>query len=125
MVAKHDYHMAVVAANESIDWIEQSVRGIILRLAPIKELALAHSSENYGAMRAFDSFPQEKALPEVFKAAEELSVKLESLPAGILSFYQVFRPFAQAVREKAVQAVQERCSASIDCSGHSSRASRT
>ncbi len=107
MVQKQDYHIAVVAANKALSQIDQAVREIILFLPPLQEMVLLHPSENYDAMRAFGPLQQEEALPEVFKAVEELSAKLESLPAEILSLYQVFWPFAQAVREEAVQAAQE------------------
>lgn len=98
-VQKHDYHMAVLAANKAIARIDHGVREIIIYLPPLQEMVLAHRSENYDAMRAFGPLQQEEALPEVFKAVKELSAKLESLPGEILSLYQMFWPFAQAVRE--------------------------
>ncbi len=105
MVAKQDYHKTIVAANKALSQIDRAVRETILYLPPLQGIVLLHPSENFNPMRAFGPL-QEEALPEVFRAVRELSAKLESLPGEILSLYEMFWPFAQAVEEKTVQAVQ-------------------
>ncbi len=105
LLAKQDYHKAIVAANKALSQIDRAVRGISLYLPPLQGMVLLHPSENFNPMRAFGPL-QEEALPGVFKAVRELSAKLESLPGELLSLHERSWPFAQAVEEKTVQAVQ-------------------
>ena len=99
LAQQHDFHMTVVAAHKSLDLIELAVKEIIRLLPPLKEMALAHPSDNYDAARTFCGIKQEKALPEIAEGVKDLSAKLESLPGEILSFYQLFGPFAQEAGE--------------------------
>ena len=99
LIQQHDFHMTVVAAHKSLDLIELSAKAMVRLLPPLQEMALAHTSDNRDATKAFPSFEQEQALPKIAKAVKELSAKIEALPGEILSFYQLFGPFSQVSGE--------------------------
>jgi len=99
LIQQHDFHMTVVAAHTSLDLIELAVKEIIRLLPPLQEMALAHTADNRDAQRAFCSVEHENALPGIAKEVKKLSAKLEALPGEILSFYQLFGPFAQKAGE--------------------------
>ena len=99
LIQQHDFHMTVVAAHKSLDLIELAAKEMVRLLPPLQEMALAHTADSQDAARAFPSFEQEQALPEIAKGVKELSAKLEALPGEILSFYQLFGPFAQYIGE--------------------------
>ena len=99
LIQQHDFHMTVVAAHKSLDLIELAAKEMVRLLPPLQEMALAHTADNRDAQRAFCSVEHEEALPEIAKGVKRLSAKFEALPGEILSFYQVFGPFAQKAGE--------------------------
>ena len=108
LIQQHDFCLLVTAAHKSLELIELAVKEIIRLLPPLQEKALAHTSDNYDAARTFSGSEQEEALPKIAKGFKELSAKLESLPEEVLSFYRLFGPFVQGVKD-----VNETPSASI------------
>lgn len=99
LAQQHDFCLLVTAAHTSLDLIELAVKEIIRLLPPLQEMALAHTADNRDAQRAFCSVEHENALPGIAKGVKKLSAKLEALPGEILSFYQLFGPFVQGVKD--------------------------
>jgi len=99
LAQQHDFCLLVTAAHKSLDLIDLAVKEMIRLLPPLQEMALAHTSGNYDAARAFSGVEQEQALPKIAKGLKELSAKLEALPEEVLSFYRLFGPFVQGVKD--------------------------
>ena len=99
LAQQHDFCLLVTAAHKSLDLIDLAVKEIIRLLPPLQEMALAHTSDNSNAARAFSGLEQEQALPKIAKGFKEFSAKLEALPGEVLSFYRLFGPFVQGVKD--------------------------